>query len=110
MPPIEVPAMISKWSLIGFPIVYEIGPVVVRVRSGVLRSEVPIAAITEVAPTRNPLSAPAMSLDRLAIRYRENGRQRLMLVSPDDKQAFLRELATRDRGLRLEGDRLVRSD
>jgi len=45
-----------------------------------------LSEITDVAETRSPLSSPALSLDRLRIRYA--GRRSIM-VSPDDKKAFL---------------------
>ncbi len=76
------------------------------IRSGPLRWTVPFAAIEEVFPTRNPLSAPACSLDRLHIR--RNDARRWLLISPDAKAAFLRDVATRAPGLFVEGDRLVR--
>ena len=76
------------------------------VRSGPLRWTVPLAAIEEVFPTHNPLSAPACSLDRLHIR--RNDSRRWLLISPDAKAAFLRDLAVRSPGLTVEGDRLVR--
>lgn len=50
---------------------------------------VPIGQINRVAATRNPLSAPAPSFDRLEIRY--DGR-RCVLVSPADKAAFVQAL------------------
>jgi hypothetical protein len=48
--------------------------------------------IRTVTPTRNPLSSPALSLDRLRIDY---GRGRRIMVSPRDPGAFLRELRRR---------------
>lgn len=75
-------------------------------RSGPFRWRVQLHSIDEVRPSHNPLSAPAPSLDRLAVRYR-NGR-RLLLISPADKAAFLRALVARAPHLRIEGDRAVR--
>ena len=59
-----------------------------RIVSGPFRWKVPIDKISSVTPTRNPLSSPALSLDRLLIRY---GKRRIM-VSPADKQGFLRAI------------------
>jgi len=73
------------------------------VRSGVIRWRVPYSAIESVEPTNNPLASPAFSLDRLAVRY---GR-RLVLISPRNRETFLRELANRA-GLRFDGRRLTR--
>jgi hypothetical protein len=48
-----------------------------------------IDEIKDVQPTNNPLSSPALSLDRLAIRF--GGRQTVM-ISPKDKEGFINEL------------------
>ena len=63
----------------------------VRIRASLFRWRIPLAAIDAVEPTRNPLSSPACSLDRLLIRY---GEKRIM-ISPLDKAGFLRALAAR---------------
>ncbi len=42
------------------------------VQSGPFRWVIDLEAISEITPTRNPLSSPACSLDRLHIRYRPN--------------------------------------
>jgi len=75
------------------------------VRSGPFRFRVLLAEITSIAPSRNPISSPACSLDRLEIRYR-GGRSRI-LISPEDKPGFLEALALRCEGLVRLGDRLV---
>lgn len=59
-----------------------------RVVCGPFRWKVPIDAIESVEATRNPLSSPALSLDRLRIHY---GKKRIM-VSPSDKAGFLRAI------------------
>ncbi len=59
-----------------------------RIACGPFRWKVPVDAIESVEPTRNPLSSPALSLDRLRIQY---GRRRI-LVSPADKAGFLRAI------------------
>ena len=51
----------------------------------------PLAAIDVVEPTRNPLSSPACSLERLWIRYGE----KQIMISPLDKAGFLRALVQR---------------
>jgi membrane protein YdbS with pleckstrin-like domain len=76
------------------------------VQSGPFRWVIDMKAITEVFPTRNPLSSPACSLDRLQIRY-GNSRPGIM-ISPQDKAGFLRALAARSPGLKLDGDRALR--
>jgi len=59
-----------------------------RIRCGPFRWQVPVDAIESVEPTRNPLSSPALSLDRLRLQY---GKRRI-LVSPADKAGFLKAI------------------
>jgi hypothetical protein len=58
-----------------------------------------------VVPTRNPLSSPALSLDRLHIRY--GGSRMGIMISPVNKAVFLQDLAARVDGLEFESDRVV---
>jgi hypothetical protein len=89
---------------------YEISPPDLLVRSGPLKWTVPLGGIIEVSPTRNPLSSPALSLDRLAIRYeKQPGRVTTIMISPVDKAAFIRSLCEATAGLRVEGDRAFRT-
>ena len=48
-----------------YPLNYEITASMLIVRSGFMRKEILLSSIEEVCPTKNPLSAPAWSLDRL---------------------------------------------
>ncbi len=75
------------------PLYYEITSSTLIVRSGLLRREIPLASIQRVYPTRNPLSAPAMSLDRLQVDYTKDGQAHFVRISPKDKLGFLRDLA-----------------
>jgi hypothetical protein len=61
-------------------------------KSSFLTWRVEIGSIVEITATRSTASAPAMSLDRLAIRYRKGGSVRTILVSPKDKVGFLHAL------------------
>ena len=76
------------------------------VRSGPFRWTVPLAEVEEVRPSHNVLSSPACSLDRLLVRY---GRRRL-LISPDDREGFMRELAARRPDLMVNGVRAWRRE
>ena len=58
------------------------------VRSGPFRWRIEIGSIGSIRPTRSAVSAPALSLDRLRIEY--GGRA--ILVSPREKEQFIREL------------------
>ncbi|MFQ5935747.1 MAG: PH domain-containing protein [Acidiferrobacterales bacterium] len=96
--------------LLAYPVYYEITSSKLVIRSGwLLKYEIVLTSIDSVRPTRNPLSAPAWSLDRLSIDYKKNARQRFALISPQDKMQFLRELAERTSNLTLRGDALVRT-
>ncbi len=57
--------------------------------AGPFRWKVPLDEISSVEPTRSPLSSPALSLDRLRIHY---GKKRRIMVSPADKEGFLRAI------------------
>ena len=68
---------------------YEIVGTELLVRSGPLKWTIPVAEIQDITPSRNILSAPALSLDRLKIRF---GKRAFILVSPEDKDGFLRAI------------------
>ncbi len=68
---------------------YIVADGVLRIVSGPFRWKVAISDIVEITPTRNPLSSPALSLDRLKITY---GKSRFVLVSPADKDGFNRAI------------------
>ncbi|HYH86341.1 MAG TPA: PH domain-containing protein [Pyrinomonadaceae bacterium] len=91
-----------------FPLNYEITETHLVARSGVMRWRVPLDSIEEVRPSRNPASAPTWSLDRLRVEYLKNGRARALYISPEDKRAFMRDLADGVPGLEMRGDRVVR--
>ena len=67
---------------------YTVDGNILRIRCGPFRWQVPVDAIESVEPTRNPLSSPALSLDRLRLQY---GKRRI-LVSPADKAGFLKAI------------------
>ncbi len=87
-----------------FPIYYEIGEDALVIRFGLARSRIPYAKIQSVKPTRNPLSSPALSLDRLHVHA---GSALGPNISPKDKAAFLAALAPHVPHLRLQGDALL---
>jgi hypothetical protein len=71
---------------------YRIGDSALHVRCGPFAWRVPLREIRAITPTRNPLSSPALSLDRLRIDY---GQTRSIMVSPADKERFVTELRKR---------------
>ena len=85
------------------PMRYEFTANELSIRSGLLKTSIPYDGIRAVRQTRNPLGAPALSLQRLEISFASNGR---VLISPADEAGFLRELAKRPApGVRLEVSR-----
>jgi hypothetical protein len=62
------------------------------VRSGPFRLRVPLSAISRITKSDSAFSAPALSLDRLAIEY---GRDQTCTISPSNAEAFLQALRVR---------------
>jgi hypothetical protein len=71
---------------------YTLSPTDLVIRSGPFRWRRPIAGITAITPTRNPLSSPALSLDRLRVESRGHG---AIMISPADRAGFLADLEAR---------------
>jgi hypothetical protein len=89
-----------------FPMRYGLDDTHLVVRSGISRQRIPLTNISAVQPTRNPLSSPALSLDRLRVQFGQ-GAFKSVMISPADRDSFLDELAQKT-GLKREEDRLVR--
>lgn len=89
-----------------FPTRYGIDRTQLTIRHGLFTKRIELARITEVTPTRSPLSSPALSLDRLKIRWGE-GLFGAVMISPARRREFLSELAAKA-GLTRDGERLVR--
>src|SRR5262249_719130 len=90
---------------------YEITATDLRVCYSPFRTTVPLNAIVEVFPTRDPYSAPAPSLDRLQINYRRKGAAmglEHILISPKDKEGFIRDLTSAAPQLRRVPDEPLR--
>ena len=69
--------MLAIFGLLVFPMRYEVGGEHLVIRFGVVRVRIPYADILRVEPSRNPISSPALSLDRLRIAYRKGRRENL---------------------------------
>jgi len=100
--------VVGGWAIAGFLLasaalvlwvllrtVYRLENDALAIRSGPFAMRIPLASITGIRPTRNPLSSPALSLDRLEISF---GQGKSCMISPEDKTAFL--AALRSRGVR----------
>jgi len=68
---------------------YSVDKNTLKIVAGPIRWKVPIDEITSVERTRSPISSPALSLDRLRIRY--SGKKSVM-ISPADKKRFMKAL------------------
>jgi Bacterial PH domain len=87
---------------------YEVGQTELVIRSAGFKWRVSLDSIVEVFPTHNPLSSPACSLDRLRVNYRNRkGRLKFVLISPREKEEFLRDLVEAVPGSKRIDDRLV---
>jgi Bacterial PH domain len=69
------------------------------VRAGPIRRTVPLHAVQRLRATHNPLSSPALSLDRIEVTYGS----RKILVSPEDKRGFVSAVRKRAPAVVLEG-------
>lgn len=65
---------------------YEISTDCLYVFSGPFKWTIKKSSIRSVKPSKNPISSPALSLDRLLIQYEGN---KTLLVSPLEQQAFV---------------------
>lgn len=61
----------------------------VQVRSGPFRWTIPIGEIQSVRESRSVMSSPALSLKRIEITY---GRGRRILLSPADREGFMKAI------------------
>ena len=69
-------------------------------KNGFSTQSIPLKDITHIIPTNSMLSAPALSLDRIEIRY-EGGN---IVISPKDKEGFYRAIQERVPALEIDGD------
>lgn len=65
---------------------YQVDDHQLLVKSGLFSWKIPLCEIESIEPTHSFLSAPALSLDRLAIHYSDGKR---VVVSPKDKSGFI---------------------
>ncbi|GAB3281424.1 hypothetical protein GCM10027347_57060 [Larkinella harenae] len=69
---------------------YQIDAGILRIQSGFFfHKALPIETIKKIIETRNPISSPALSLDRIELIY---NRFDSVLISPNDKMGFIAEL------------------
>src|SRR5690348_2334421 len=82
--------------LLVIPITYVIDVDGIRIRAGVLlKITIPWDRLISAELSSNPMSGPSLSLKRINLEYRRpSGRETFVLISPPDRDAFLRELAS----------------
>jgi hypothetical protein len=79
---------------------YRITDTALEVRGGIVNATVPLSEIRTVRATRSIMSAPAFSFDRMEIGY--DG-YNSVIISPDDKAAFIAALERRAPRVSFEG-------
>ena len=60
------------------------------VYGGIYKKRIPIKQIRSLRPSKNPLSAPAMSIDRIEITF--DPHIQVILVSPKERELFVKKL------------------
>ncbi len=75
-----------------FGIKYTLTDSQLQVDNGFSTEYIELADISHITPTRNALSAPALSLDRIEIRYKDDR----VLISPKHKSHFYQEIKVRN--------------
>lgn len=83
---------------------YVITDTELRVRSFFFKWNIRIDTIKKIFPTNNMLSSPALSLDRLMIIY---GDEKKIMISPENKNEFLNDIASQNPDLIFEGHTLI---
>lgn len=86
---------------------YEITPSSLLVHSGWLHRDIALNSISQVFPTHNALSSPALSLDRLQVDYTKDDHPHFIIISPEDKLRFMYDLAGTSSDLEVRDDRVV---
>jgi membrane protein YdbS with pleckstrin-like domain len=77
--------------LVAVPCRYTLEPDHLLIQAGITYRRIAYRDITAIAPSRNPLSSPALSLQRVKVSYRGG----FLLVSPRARERFIEELQER---------------
>ena len=86
--------------LIFFNVKYSLSDDELFVKNGFSTQSIPLKDIIYIIPTNSMLSAPALSLDRIEIRY-EGGS---IVISPKDREGFYHAIQQRVPALKTDGD------
>lgn len=79
--------VLPLWLLLGTRYTLQSGQL--RIRSGPLKWNISVADISAITATRNTMSSPALSLDRVRIDY---GPGKWVMISPRDKERFINDI------------------
>ena len=90
--PLGIGVLVPLWIVASLR--YFLSDRMLRIRCGPFQWRIDIAEITSVEPASSAFSSPALSLDRLRIEY---GDGRTVMISPEPREEFLRQLEHRRR-------------
>jgi hypothetical protein len=94
---LAVPILLVFW--VAATTRYKLSGEHLEIRCAFMRSTLPLRTIRRLRPTRNPQSAPALSLDRLEITHDAG----IALISPANRDTFISELRARCPQMEVEG-------
>ena len=86
--------------LIFFNVKYTLSDDKLLVENGFSTQSILLEDIAHITPTNSMLSAPALSLDRIEIKYKGDS----IVISPKDKDGFYRAIQERVPALKTDGD------
>lgn len=87
--------LLWMWFGTGYKVEYGL----IIIISGPFKSKVKIADIRKLTATKNPLSAPALSINRIEIMYGTYG---MSLVSPKDRELFISLLLEENQTIQVD--------
>jgi hypothetical protein len=83
--------VLALYGVAALPVVYETAAGGLLIRQGLLRRRISYSEIHAIRPSRSALASAALSLDRVEIEY---GQADSVLISPENKVDFLKEMRT----------------
>ena len=78
---------------------YKVEEGLIKIRYGPFRSTVKIEEVKKLSAIKNPLAAPALSIDRIEILH---GKYNIAIVSPKNKTDFIRILLTENPDIQVD--------
>lgn len=70
-----------------------------EIKSGFIQFKIPLEEIIRIRKSNSPFSSPALSLDRLEIRY---GNSKKVLISPENKESFIKAIRKRNQDVEIQ--------